>query len=208
MISRILVFLAQLQPQQEDEPGKWRNLLPLAILMVMYALSSLLKGKQKRNPTEPRESPTTEQTKPLPSYTRKLPSYARKSQAGQPAHRTTIPIELPKTVSRIPVPPATNPAPWRPQPQVKRQKIIKPPREAFSKSATKTQMLSTDQSARLRQLELREKEKVGLGQKVTAKERLQSALREREGLASAIVMAEILGKPVGLRQSGQFELIL
>ena len=73
MVNRILNILAQFQPEPKDESEGWGKLLPLVILMVLYGLSSLLKGKKKK-PPPPQQQPQ--------KRSRPLPSYARKSQTG------------------------------------------------------------------------------------------------------------------------------
>jgi len=191
-------------PRQQEQPSKRTKPLP------SYARKT--------------QSAQTRQQEPRPSQTRQESPRRVESPGRFP---TSVPG--PGRPQRTSVPP---PAAPRPKPQFKVQQVPagKPvqrpasaaaaaaiqtatsaPEAAMAKrTSTKTlagkQMLSTREGAMLDRK--RAAASQGSYAQLTSTERLQTILQQKDGLVQAIVLAEILGKPVGLRPKGSFELPL
>ena len=247
MLSKILTLLAMAQPQEEDEPGRFRQLIIPIIVFSLYILSSLFKGKGGKKPQEPqtprqnKEQPA-KRTRPLPNYARKTQSAQTRQQAPRPSQtrqesprrveppgRSPTSVPGPARPQRTSVPP---PAAPRPKPQFKVEQIpagrpvqrpawatataaaqaATPATKAAMAKRTSTKTLVRGQMLSTREGVMLDRKTAAASQEahtqLTSTEHLQMILRQKDSLVQAIVLAEILGKPVGLRPKGSFELPL
>lgn len=199
------------------ENGQWRRLWPMLILAALYALSGWIKNKQSKQsppPSQPKPAPPRQQTRSLPSYARKRIAHKQAQQPSKP-----IPtIERPAPTTRRPAEPQITrrpmptPTPAR-RPAVQKRPVARPPKHTAA--AALTRQLSRDQITAKRQMaptrktvQLRRaphKKKKAVAVQTQAMEPLQQVLSNRNTAAQAIVMAEILGQPLGLRTNGSYE---
>ena len=213
MWQQLLGILADIPKPGEDV--QWRKLWPMLILAVLYALSGWIKNKQSKKsppPSQPTPTPPRQQTRSLPSYARNRGAHKPTQQPARPVQQPSRPIP---TIER-PVPTARRPA--GPQitrrPAVQRQPVTKPPKHTAAAAlagqltrdqiTAKRQMTSTRKAVQLRRAS-REEKKTAVAAQAPAIEPLQQILSNRNTAAQAIVMAEILGQPLGLRTSGSYE---
>ncbi|MCK5272786.1 MAG: hypothetical protein KAJ52_09410 [Sedimentisphaerales bacterium] len=212
-------------PKLPDEDGQpWHRLWPMLILVALYALSGWIKNKQSKQsppPSQPKPTPPRQQTRSLPSYARKRIAHKQAQQPSRPVQQPSRPAQQPSrpipTIER-PVPTARRPA--GPQitrrPAVQRQPVTKPPKHTAAAAlagqltkdqiTAKRQMTSTRKAVQLRRAS-HKKKKTAAATQTQAVEPLQQVLRNRNTAAQAIVMAEILGQPLGLRINGSYEFI-
>ena len=222
-------------PKLPDEDGQpWHRLWPMLILVALYTLSGWIKNKQSKQsppPSRPTPKPTPprQQTRSLPSYARKRIAHKQAQQPFGPAQQPSRPAQQPSrpipTIER-PVPTARKPA--RPQitrrptptpapprrPAVQKRSVTRPPKHTATAALTgqltrdqitaKRQMTPTRKAVQLRQAP-HKKKKATVAAQTQAVEPLQQVLGNRNTAAQAIVMAEILGQPLGLRTSGSYE---
>jgi hypothetical protein len=219
-------------PKLPDEDGQsWHRLWPMLILVVLYTLSGWIKNKQSKKsppPSQPTPTPPRQQTRSLPSYARNRGAHKPTQQPARPAQQPSRPAQQPSrpipTIER-PVPtarrpagpqitrrPSPTPTPAR-RPAVQKRLVVRPPKHAAAaltgqltsdQITAKRQMTSTRKATQLRQAS-REEKKTAVAAQVPAIEPLQQILSNRNTAAQAIVMAEILGQPLGLRTSGSYE---
>jgi len=105
-------------------------------------------------------------------------------------------------------------APPAGRPVVQKRTVTRPPGHAAAAAlagqltsdqiTAKRQMTSTRKAVQLRRATREEKKTVATAQ-VPAIGPLQQVLRDSDTAARAIVMAEILGQPLGLRKSGSYD---
>ena len=213
-------------PKLPDEDGQpWHRLWPMLILVVLYTLSGWIKNKQSKKsppPSQPTPTPPRQQTRSLPSYARNRGAHKPTQQPARPAQQPSRPIP---TIER-PVPtarstaepqitrrPSPTPTPPR-RPAVQKRLVVRPPKHAAAAAlagqltsdqiTAKRQMTSTRKATQLRRAS-REEKKTAVAAQAPAIEPLQQILSNRNTAAQAIVMAEILGQPLGLRTSGSYE---
>ena len=212
-------------PKLPDEDGQpWHRLWPMLILVALYALSGWIKNKQSKQsppPSQPKPTPPRQQTRSLPSYARKRVAHKPAQQPSRPVQQPSKPIptiERPVTAARRPAGPQItrrpSPTPMPPRrPAVQKRLVIRPPKHAAAALAgqltsdqitAKRQMMSTRKAVQLRRTSYTKK-KTAAATQTQATEPLQQVLRDRDTAAQAIVMAEILGQPLGLRTSGSYE---
>jgi hypothetical protein len=201
--------LTSLLAEDDGGSGIYR-LLPIIIITALYALSGLLKKKehQKKQQKRPQPKPkSTRREETLPTYAR------RKSQ--QPARSQPRPVPTrrpaeskPEPIKIIPEPVARRPKPI-PVPSAQRKHSPK----AASHQATQ-QAYARDQAKAKRQMpkvvQPAEAKQAAPRTQATAKDaaagKLNLALEKKSALVRAIVYAEILGKPIGLKSKGGYEL--
>ncbi len=197
---------------EDDGSGLYR-FLPFIIIMILYSLSSLLKKKKQEKKQQKRPQPKTKSTRreeTLPTYARPKPAprTPQPAPSRRPTEPTPTPIEIiPEATYRRPQP--------IPVPSAQRKKPAKAPKAAAiameqaitrDRAKAKQQMLSTAEAGELRKTTLREKKSVlSTRQNVTA-DKLDLALGQKNVLVRAIIYAEILGKPIGLKPKGGYEL--
>ncbi len=217
-------------PKLPDEDGQpWHRLWPMLILVVLYTLSGWIKNKQSKKsppPSPPTSTPPRQQTRSLPSYARNRGAHkptqqpARPEQPSRPAQQPSRPIPTIEgpvpTVRRRAAPQITRrPTPTPPRRlAVQKRLAVRPPTHAAAAALTgqltsdkitaKRQMTSTRKATQLRRAS-REEKKTAVAAQAPAIEPLQQILSNRNTAAQAIVMAEILGQPLGLRTSGSYE---
>lgn len=225
MWRQLLAILADI-PKPGEDTQPLRKLWPMLILVALYALSGWIKNKQNKKsppPSQPTPTPPRQQTRSLPSYARNRSAHKPTQQPSRPP--TQQPSKPIPTIQR-PVPTAAR-RPARPQvtrqprmapppgrPAVQKRPVTRPPKHAAAAALTgqlsrdqitaKRQMMATREAVQLRRAS-REEEKTTAVARVLATEPLQQVLRNRNTAARAIVMAEILGQPLGLRTSGSYE---
>ena len=226
MWRQLLATLADISKPGEGEQ-QWHRLWPMLILVILYTLSSLLKNRQSKKtppPSQRTPTPPRQQTRTLPSYARKRNSHKPIQQSPKPIQRPSKPIPSVEKPKR-PVPQARRPAgpqvtrqpktsPPAGWPTVQKRTVTRPPKHAAATAlagqiasdqvAAKKQMIATRKTAQLRRASRKEKKTTKVA-RVPAIEPLQQVLRDRDTAARAIVMAEILGQPLGLRTSGSYE---
>ena len=221
MWQQLLGILADIPKPGEDV--QWRKLWPMLILAVLYALSGWIKNKQSKKsppPSQPTPTPPRQQTRSLPSYARKRVAHKPTQQPSKPTQQPSRPIptiERPVPTARRPAGPqiTRRPTPTPPRrPAVQKRLVVRPPTHAAAAALTgqltsdkitaKRQMTSTRKATQLRRAS-REEKKTAVAAQAPAIEPLQQILSNRNTAAQAIVMAEILGQPLGLRTSGSYE---
>lgn len=223
MWQQLLGILADIPKPGEDV--QWRKLWPMLILAVLYALSGWIKNKQSKKsppPSQPTPTPPRQQTRSLPSYARKRVAHKPTQQPSKPTQQPSRPIptiERPVPTARRPAGPQVtrrpSPTPTPPrQPVVQKRPIVRPPKHTAAAAlagqltrdqiAAKRQMTSTRKAVQLRQAS-HKKKKTAAAAQAPAIEPLQQVLSNRNTAAQAIVMAEILGQPLGLRTNGSYE---
>lgn len=219
----------------DDGNGVWGKFIPFIVLMILYSLGGLLKKKeqekkQQQRPTKPKprqreqDLPTYSRPKPQPQSNQPADSAAsrpkpapRSAQPGpskprpkptstrQPAQPTPTPIEIiPEPVARKPQPIHVHPTPRKPS-----KAIHRPAEFAHEKdhAKLKSQMPLAAKTA-ASQRPSQQKEKSGTtSRKNLVADRLDLALDRNNALVRAIVYAEILGKPTGLKSSGGYEFL-
>ncbi|MCK4629772.1 MAG: hypothetical protein KAT56_12265 [Sedimentisphaerales bacterium] len=215
-------------PKLPDEDGQqWRRLWPMLILVILYTLGGLLKKRQSKKsppPSRPTPTPPRQQTRTLPSYARKRSDHKPIQQSPRPIQQPSKPIpsverpERPVLQARRPAGPQVTRqprmAPPAVRPVVQKRPVSRPPKYAAAAAlagqiasdqvAAKRQMIATRKATQLRRTSRGEKKTTAVT-RVPAIEPLQQVLRDRDTAAQAIVMAEILGQPLGLRTSGSYE---
>lgn len=220
-------------PKLPDEDGQsWHRLWPMLILVVLYTLSGWIKNKQSKKsppPSLPTPTPPRQQTRSLPSYARNRGAHKPTQQPARPVQQPSRPAQQPSrpipTIER-PVPtarrtagpqitrrPSPTTTPPR-RPAVQKRLVVRPPTHAAATAmagqitsdqiTAKRQMTSTRKATQLRRAS-REEKKTAVAAQAPAIEPLQQILSNRNTAAQAIVMAEILGQPLGLRTSGSYE---
>jgi len=225
MWRQLLAILADI-PKPGENTQPLRKLWPILILVVLYTLSGWIKNKQSKKsppPSQPTPTPPRQQTRSLPSYARnRVPKPDQQQPSRPPTPQPSKPIPtiqrpVPTTARRPAGPQVTRqprmaPPPGRPA--VQKRPVSRPPKHAAAAALTgqltsdqitaKRQMTSTRKAVRLRRATREEKKTVATAQ-VPAIGPLQQVLRNSNTAAQAIVMAEILGQPLGLRTSGSYE---
>jgi len=217
-------LLAQLAQERE---GSWKQFLVPIIIFTVYAVVSLFKGKPKPPPTKtgaPGAQPAPRRSAPLPPYARNRQQPTQSTTGAQ--QQSTRPAPARRPAPR-PIPtagdPQPAPRPARPSTQAGQ------PRPARKKSQTRTAPAMPPAKARIlseamHHAQTARTKKSAAGQRQTAHGRrsghqhlepaapaqlvehplepLQASLHRRSNLARAILYAEILGKPLGLRPGG------
>jgi len=224
MWRQLLAILADI-PKPGEDTQPLRKLWPMLILVVLYTLSGWIKNKQSKKsppPSRPTPTPPRQQTRSLPSYARKrVPKPVQQQPSRPPTPQPSKPIptiQRPAPTARRPAGPQVTrqprmaPPPGRPA--VQKRPVTRPPKHAAAVAlagqltkdqiAAKRQMMATREAAQLRRTS-REEEKTAVAAQAPAIESLQQVLSNRNTAAQAIVMAEILGQPLGLRTSGSYE---
>ncbi|MCK5269521.1 MAG: hypothetical protein KAJ46_02000 [Sedimentisphaerales bacterium] len=201
-------------PKPGENGQQWHRLWPMLILAVLYALSGWIKNKQSKQsppPSQPKPTPPRQQTRSLPSYARKRIAHKQAQQPSRPI--PTIERAAPTTrrdakpqITRRPAPTPTR------RPAVQKRPVVRSPKHAAAaltgqltrdQITAKRQMTSTRQTVQLRRTS--HKKKKTAATQTQAVEPLQQVLSNRNTAAQAIVMAEILGQPLGLRTNGSYE---
>jgi len=220
-------------PKLPDEDGQqWHRLWPMLILVALYTLSGWIKNKQSKKsppPSKPTPTPPHQQTRSLPSYARKRIAHKQAQQPFGPAQQPSRPaqqpsrpiptLERPAPTARKPAGPQVTrrptptPAPPR-RPAVQKRSVTRPPKHTAAAAlagqltrdqiTAKRQMTATRKTVQLRQAP-HKKKKTTVAAQTQAVEPLQQVLSNRNTAAQAIVMAEILGQPLGLRKSGSYD---
>jgi len=239
MWSKLLTFLPLAQVRQDDDGTPWGSLLPMLIVGILYALVSLLKGKerQKQPPSRRAPQPPAPQKQQAPPAQRRAEAQpqqpsrqpaARPRPAGaarptptarrpmqrpaRPIPRSTVPPPVgargpqlrrpvPQGPSRRPVPSPVRQA--RPPGPVRRGAAVPKPSPSGRAARWQQQTLSSEKAAELRRD--RRKERIAHGAPVSAEHRLQMLLHQPDELVRAVLYAEIIGRPLGLRPAGSFE---
>ena len=219
---------------EDDGSGLYR-FIPFIIIMALYSLSSLLKKKYQEKKQQKRPTPTSKRREEtLPTYARPKPQQPAGAAAGRPkpAPRTPQPVpgkkpspsmSRPRPVpSRRPTEPTPTPIeiipePYarRPQPipvppaQRKPSKIAAQPAElahARDRAKAKQQMPQIVEVVEPKSTSRPKEKSSATARKDLASDRLNLALDQKNALVRAIVYAEILGKPIGLKPKGGYEL--
>ena len=146
---------------------------------------------------KPVPRPAAEAPRPVRDMDIKPPPTIQRSSKPIPSAMQQVPkIKLPKQTTTPPARQAT----------VTHVAHAASSRQLLADKATvKRQMLSTREAERLRQLETKSRKKPATTSYTTPAQRLQQAMQQRENLARAVIYAEIIGKPMGLRDLGSFQ---
>ena len=224
------------QPEADDPDIKKYRFIPIIVIMILYALSSLVRKKQEKQRTRPKPS-----TPKPPSRTIPLPTYARKTadrssttglpQPQRPEQKRTVrtaqsrpaptqPVAQ-QTSQRIPTtgPPgqtrttrAETPRSMPSRPKTHTVPAKKPVLTSQAYLAAETAKRAAQIKARQQMLstaeakELRQASQPAPVQVVTTPKSLGFLLQEPSELAHAVVYAEIIGKSLALRSPTTFDL--
>ena len=230
MLNTSLTLLTLAQPESDDPGTALRNLLPFIVLMVLYAISSLIKNRQKKDTTPQKTEPLGQ--KPVPT-TRQLPTYSRKGaptttpgQQGQqrpatPGPMTTQPRPTQPAPTRVPRPVPGTVRPVARPISVPRMSEHRQHRAAAQTAAGRTSRVPAqahvasakarvENKAKARRqmtstgeaAELQRANQEVESRVMTPLEKLNLVLQQPTDLARAIVSAEIIGKPLSLRGQG------
>ena len=215
----------QIPRQHEQQPAKRTKPLP------SYARKT--QSAQTRQQA-PRPSQTRQEAPRGVEPPSRSPTSVPGSGSGRP-QRTSVPPPVAPRPKPIPGLAQPRPASQRPKPQFKVQQVpagrpVKRPASAAATAAaaaatpatkaamakrTSTKVLAREQMLSTREGVMLDRKTAAAAAasqeahaKLTSAEHLQMILRQKDSLVQAIVLAEILGKPVGLRPKGSFELPL
>lgn len=253
----LIIILAQEEPLDTD--SALRKLLPLLIIMILYGLSSLLRGKKQKDRQPPARAPSkykpiekqeTTRQQQLPSYARKATTRPQPTQprpvqprlaqqrpapAPRPASPTRVPgaqpprpgppIRHPVPAQPRPVPTVARPAPTplrpvkiQPRPAEQEQRTARRKAAAVAMAAVEAKKKKHEAQLAYKQKKIRDAAQTAkqLQRKVpqahgmdfpviSSRDKLLRALQQPNEAARGIVYAEILGKPLALREKGSFE---
>jgi hypothetical protein len=176
---------------EDNEPGGLKKLLPVIFIFVLYVVSGLFKNRQGKKPTEtpipknrPQPAPPAKQSPRHSSGQPKTPSgQTHQPPTPQPGSVMRQPVPVPRPVSQPPKP--SQPVPQTMQGAMGKQVVpsiqtkLTERKEPLVSAAHKSGAVSTGA--------------IPLG------------FTQPDELARAILYAEILGNPVGMRPMGSYD---
>ena len=190
----------QKRPQPKPKSTRREETLPTYARRKPQQPAGATAGRPKPAPRTPQ--PVTGK-KPAPSAPRPRPVPSRR-----PAQPAPTPIEIiPEPVARrsqpIPAPSAQRKTPPKPSHTTHRPTELG---HAKDRARLKQQMPPTVEVVEPKSTTRQEEKKPATARKDLASDRLDLALGQKNVLVRAIVYAEILGKPIGLKSKGGYEL--
>lgn len=177
------------------------SLLYIGLLVVLSLLGTIF-GRKKQGPQPtgkpPVRRPPVQRAPRPPQPTRRAPTPARPAERPPVARPTLRQPEPPAPIQALP-----RPTPARPARRVSRDEIVRQQRDEASHRAVPVATVEEDRPEPLGEPVEAPKRPTASTPQATVGDRLSGLLRSRTDLQAGLVLSEILGPPLALRDQSE-----